>query len=61
MAFANKDKKKPLFWTYDPTSKKAKDDVVALSSKTFFDCIENMEKIGDKYEADQMKKLGNAP
>lgn len=49
-AFANADKKKPLFWTYDPLNGKAKDDLVALSSKTFFDCIENMEKIGDAYE-----------
>jgi hypothetical protein len=48
-AFSNKDKKKPLFWTYEPKTGAAKQDLVDLASKSFIECIDNMDAIVEKY------------
>ena len=49
-AFSDPDKKRPLFWTYDPASQVADPDLVSLSSQSFLDCADNMDNIVEKYE-----------
>ena len=47
--FGNPTIKKPLFWTYDPSTLKAKDELVKLSSKSMVECLDNIENIAKAY------------
>lgn len=47
--FGDPNAKKPLFWTYDPSTLKAKDELVKLSSKSMVECLDNIENIAKAY------------
>jgi hypothetical protein len=55
-AFADPKKKKPLFWTFDPATKKQDANLYTLSSKSMIDCFENIPTIVEKYEEEKKKK-----
>ena len=50
---------KPLFFAYDPVSKKPKENLVELQSDTFQKCLENSDNIVAKYKEQQMALLNS--
>lgn len=46
----NDGKVKPLFWTYVPTTGLPDPNLVKLSSKSMFECIENIDKVGNEFK-----------
>ena len=48
----------PLFWSYDPTTKESKKDLVDLASESFVACADNSEKITETFKAEKEKETG---
>jgi hypothetical protein len=46
----------PLFWSYDPTTKESKKDLVDLASESFVACADNSEKITEIFKAVKEKE-----
>lgn len=58
--FSDSSKPKPLFWTYDPSTQKSKDSLVKLSSESFMDCVNNVDKIVESYKAEKAAGVSEA-
>ena len=53
----NSDDAKPLFWTYVPATGLPDESLVKLSSKSMFECIENIDKVGNAYKEIKVEEV----